>query len=1658
MWAKSLSSCCILVLLLFVIAPASSAQARIWLEDTKSEIATHHIPFVYRLATSSTISTKQLENALQVCVMRHQSLHTSLNFDTEKDQLIQRVTDLHENHNRLFAFIESTYETEEQLDNTIHEEKYNSQLFHLTRGLVFRCHVVYHKERSSNEYLSHNDVLIFNFHHAVFDLQSMNLFLDDLNQAYTTGQLPTNDNNTLRYLDYAIIEQQMSMNGASSFWFDALCDCKLDQPLSLPYDQHRLMDEDRTNHTVSISFDFDQDLSYHFLTYASLYNVTLEQLVLAMYYAFLFKITNSENDLCIGKSIDGRYRNELKSIIGTFDSIIPLRCKLCPYGSCHQLIEYVKEMLTNSMKFSYFPLQRIFNQHSSVSEPATLNTAFQFLSHTLNVVENEPIINNSRLSLMPLTMQMYDNEMMRKFDLVFKIEHARDTNQVSCTINASRDVFKVETVHIIGQQYHSMLKRLFASINDQKLNISVCELSLQLPDEQILTQSINHTQTLFSSMNCVHQEFSYQVVKYPQKLSVELDEQSLTYAELLHYAQILSLYLLKKYSVKSDDIICQCVDRSLSMVIGMMAIEMVGCVYCPLSTKDPQHRLASLLQQTQANIVLVHSLTANKFHNDVTSIDIDATFVDSHMETNIDFEQLSNVTVTLSNRAYVIFTSGSTGIPKAVEIQHRNFIGCIRSLLHIGLYTFQDTVIQMASCSYDVHVQEVLGTLILGANLVFLHPEGNMDVEYVVKILKEKQITYMQSVPAYLNNMCDFLLKNDHPKLETLRTLDIGGDKSTVQLFEKLYKHILENTRIVHLYGPAETTIDCTYHCVDMQLDKSSAPIGRLLPNYTCMVLDELLQHVPINRDGELYVGGIGVFAGYLRHRELTGKAQLSINGQIFYRTGDLATVDNNGLLHYRGRKDYQVKLYGQRIELEEIEKCLLNTSISACIVTKWNDSQLIAYVQSSTIDDNQIRKHCQTYLPSHMIPSKFIILEQLPLNANGKVDRKRLPAPHDFIQSDNCTSGTVPVTPLEEHLCRIFSEAFHNNSPDVNMSFGQMGGTSLDAIKALWLIRKEISGKIDAVTLFSNPTVRQLAQAIELSVIKSDETSIKSEIVESINEKERPKPSLCIEIIGILLIVTHGLCPLWSLYYFNLPTALIFIPVFHLLSYVVCQRLMFLPQGIINQKDKLYSWRYYRWWFLNSLWLTNNSYWLHHIIGTPFYNFYLRLCGAKIGRHTHIYTTLIDAPWLIEIGESTFIDEEVIFSNLSYQDHTYELYPIYIGSCCSVNTRSVLYDKVIIEDHVYVEPMSAVTGRLVASSDRIVIKDRSISMNQTIYQFIHLAGLFLVHNILLFSAYGVYHCFVIMSLPLPIRLTLTWFIWILMCISTALLLLKFLVGPIDTGHYQLNSYYYLHKSWLRQLIITSFSHSLDRVPAYEAFAPVIFRWLGARIENDVKFSDFRKILYFPSNLFTVGSGVTTFLEAKLHPYEMTREGLCCFDRIHLDTNTTLGNWCTIMPGAQVPSEIIISSLSLVTRETVSRDTKKVLLGIPALDYWIFFMPYLSGTQLLVFVFRIMGAKIGCDVILNGILCITDPFLTTIGNHVRLHMGTHILCHSFEQRLMKFARVTVNDSAVLMSRTAIFSGATLGGKNRILPLTLVMKNDQLEHNTNWSGVPAQKVK
>ncbi|CAF1539062.1 unnamed protein product [Adineta steineri] len=294
----------------------------------------------------------------------------------------------------------------------------------------------------------------------------------------------------------------------------------------------------------------------------------------------------------------------------------------------------------------------------------------------------------------------------------------------------------------------------------------------------------------------------------------------------------------------------------------------------------------------------------------------------------------------------------------------------------------------------------------------------------------------------------------------------------------------ITNCTVWNVYGPAEATIDCTVHCVHVGNDAQSIPVGRPLSNYRCMIMNQYLQSSTTTGEGELFVGGVGVFAGYLERDDLTAKALLEIDGHLFYRTGDLVTIDNNGLLHYQGRKDHQIKLHGQRIELGEIERCFLNiTSVSACVVMKWKDDHLVAYVQSFNIGEKVLREHCQSHLPLHMIPSCFVILDKLPLNANGKIDRKLLPPPNlSSIHLTDHDELLLPINETEIIIHHIWCDLLKQNQISTNKNIFTLGGHSLLIMQLFHQYKTQFHlepNTLSITDLFQHPTITDHAQLI---------------------------------------------------------------------------------------------------------------------------------------------------------------------------------------------------------------------------------------------------------------------------------------------------------------------------------------------------------------------------------------------------------------------------------------------------------------------------------------------------------------------------------------------------------------------------------------------------
>ncbi|CAF4131325.1 unnamed protein product, partial [Adineta steineri] len=390
--------------------------------------------------------------------------------------------------------------------------------------------------------------------------------------------------------------------------------------------------------------------------------------------------------------------------------------------------------------------------------------------------------------------------------------------------------------------------------------------------------------------------------------------------------------------------------------------------------------------------------------------------------------------------------------------------------------------------------QEIIGSLITGATIIMLRPRGTVELNYLAETMRNKQVSYMHSVPSLLRNFFTFLKQNNYLHfIKYLRSLCTIGEPCSIKLVNLILTDPAQHFIFWNWYGITETTVACTFYPVNIKVNTDSIPIGRPLPNYRHLLLDNFLQSVIVNQKGELFIGGVGLFVGYLGRDDLTERALMEVDGEIFYRTGDIVRIMPNGLLHCDGRKDFQIKLHGQRIELGEIERCLLNIgSISACVVMKWNDDYLVAYAQSSHLNEEQLRQHCQYHLPSHMIPSFFIILEKLPLNPNGKVDRKQLPPPAFTHLSPNYHTHNIelllPTNDIEVSIHHIWCEILKQNQISIDSNIFTIGGHSLLIMQLFHQYKTEfhLEQKQNALSisnLFQHPTIIDHAQLIQQSM-----------------------------------------------------------------------------------------------------------------------------------------------------------------------------------------------------------------------------------------------------------------------------------------------------------------------------------------------------------------------------------------------------------------------------------------------------------------------------------------------------------------------------------------------------------------------------------------------
>jgi amino acid adenylation domain-containing protein len=645
----------------------------------------------------------------------------------------------------------------------------------------------------------------------------------------------------------------------------------------------------------------------------------------------------------------------------------------------------------------------------------------------------------------------------------------------------------------------------------------LAEFSLltQAERQQLLVEW-NDTQTEVAERLCIHQLFESQAEQTPEATAVVFEGESLTYREVNARANQLARHL-RAQGVQSESLIGLSMERSLAMIVGLLGILKAGGAYVPLDPAYPKERIAAMLDDAQPTILLTQKRLLERLPRTPTRVVcIDSDWSGIAQESSENLEPIT----TSENLAYVIYTSGSTGKPKGVMIEHRALVNYTASACKDYAIEPTDRLLQFASISFDASAEEIYPCLARGATLVLRNEAMLGSISTFLETCRQWQITILDLPTAYWHEMVAQLANKNLALPPTVRLLIIGGERVLPERLALWQKVAGSGPRLVNTYGPTEATIaatSCELTCeAETEPDSISqsepsggeASIGRAIANTRIYILDPLLRPVPVGVAGELHIGGAGLARGYLHHPELTARSFIpdpfgKSPGARLYKSGDLARFLPDGRLEYCGRADDQVKIHGFRIELGEIESILhLHPLIQDAVVLAREDTpgekRLVAYLvphlespaHPATLVE-EVRAFLKNRLPAYMLPTAFVTLDALPINPNGKVDRKQLPAPDKQRQQD-FTNYVKPKNPLQYQLAQIWEELFDTRPIGIRDNFFELGGHSLLSVRMMDRIEQVLGKKLPLATLFQGATIEHLSEAL----LKQESESLRAPLV----------------------------------------------------------------------------------------------------------------------------------------------------------------------------------------------------------------------------------------------------------------------------------------------------------------------------------------------------------------------------------------------------------------------------------------------------------------------------------------------------------------------------------------------------------------------------------
>ncbi|WP_125718606.1 non-ribosomal peptide synthetase [Pseudoalteromonas rubra] len=1084
--------------------PLSSAQQRLWFIDhLNGGSAEYNMPL--HLELEGELDITLIERAIGLVIERHEILRTV--YLKREEQTVQQIlTDF--TFNLTVHDLSVTPECEQQaaVEALLHADQLTS--FTLSQDLTLRGGLAILQKVAGKPVKA---VLFLNMHHIAFDGWSKDIlskeFLLNFEALSRGGEAPLPPL-AIQYADYAHWQQtyQVPQVQASqlSYWQQHL---KGVAPLhSLPLDYPR--PAVKQNAAQRVVRQLSSQVASNLETLARSQQLTPFMLLHSLLALIIARHSNN-HDTVIGTPVSSRSMSELEPLIGFFVNTLVLRAHT-DYNTLAEYFAAIRQTHLDALANQDVPFEQLVDM-LKLPRSTAYNPLLQLMMTINNDFGVETGVEGKDHEIQGLIIRSVESDVLTtKFDIDVQFSFSAQGLEMSWVYDTS--LFSEAYITLLGDQLASLITK----VSDLEGQLDEVDLaSLHVPTEQEqkhLVEVLNTKQVNYEKTHCVHQLFEQQAQQHPDKVAVVYQDNSLTYQQLNQRANQLAHYLKQSYQLQPDQLVGLCIDRSLEMVIGLLGILKAGAGYVPLEPNYPQARIDYILQDTEVPLVLSqHKLNRifAGFSGAIMALDDVADLDQPHALDAYPCTELSlhDSKVNARNLAYVIYTSGSTGQPKGVMTEHLNVVRLVKDAA-VMPFNADTVMLQNANIAFDAATIELWGPLLNGGQVV-LYPHAHHAPQYINETVRRHGITAMWLTAGLFREW-----SHDVAQDTQLEYVMAGGDALDLDSVKRVQQALPELT-LINGYGPTENTTFSTCYAFTSPHRLRAVPIGRKLASDEVYVLNSNKQLVAKGAVGELYVGGDGLARGYLNRPELT--AQCFIDNPFYnasephsaaklYKTGDLVRYLANDTLEFIGRVDSQVKIRGFRVELGEIEAQLNNlTMVDSSTVLMHNEQgnqQLVAYVKPhSEVSESakaqylgELVNQLSKQVPGYMVPAAVVLMTHWPLTANGKVDKKALPAPSTEVLTDS-TEYIAPQTDMEQQLVDIWAELLNRSSADISATadFFDLGGHSLLTIRLVAEIRKQCGIEVSVQTIFEHTKLNLLAQYLTSSAIASARPDIKA-------------------------------------------------------------------------------------------------------------------------------------------------------------------------------------------------------------------------------------------------------------------------------------------------------------------------------------------------------------------------------------------------------------------------------------------------------------------------------------------------------------------------------------------------------------------------------------